>query len=199
MSRCAATCSRARGVFWCAAGAVSDGHGWRFLWCAMVCGEEDDVWKRLSVAVRMLAALSLALSMLAALAVTTTAAPDPSGGTPAEWHGGVVPPLFGAASEEERAAASSGACWVATKSIHGTQEVYFPAVGNADSSVGLGETQTSITVQNLSVDDAYIFVYVGTPEDDDGVDRQLERGGIRLPLRWRVQDLPGQRPRDSSW
>ena len=47
--------------------------------------------KRLSVAVRMLAALSLALSMLAALAVTTSAAPNPSGGDEACWDGDTLP------------------------------------------------------------------------------------------------------------
>ncbi len=103
--------------------------------------------KRLSVAVRMLAALSLALSMLAALAVTTSAAPNPSGGDEAYWDGDTLP-----------------------EQIYAPNEVYFPAVGNADESTGLGAAQTSITVQNLEVDDAYIFIFVGMPEDDDGID-----------------------------
>ncbi len=103
--------------------------------------------KRLSVAVRMLAALSLALSMLAALAVTTSAAPNPSGGDEAYWDGDTLP-----------------------EQIYAPNEVYFPAVGNADESTGLGAAQTSITVQNLEVNDAYIFIFVGMPEDDDGID-----------------------------
>ncbi len=125
--------------------------------------------KRLSVAVRMLAALSLALSMLAALAVTTSAAPNPSGGFEAEWDGDSIPPLFGATPSDDFCAVF-GCVFKDGAFDDGAQEVYFPAVGNADESTGLGAAQTSITVQNLSVDDAYIFIYVGEPEDDDGID-----------------------------
>ena len=85
--------------------------------------------------------------MLAALAVTTSAAPNPSGGDEAYWDGDTLP-----------------------EQIYAPNEVYFPAVGNADESTGLGAAQTSITVQNLEVNDAYIFIFVGMPEDDDGID-----------------------------
>ncbi len=125
--------------------------------------------KRLSVAVRVLAALSLAMSMLGALAVTTSAAPNPSGGLEAEWDGDSLPPLFGANPSDD-VCAQFGCVFGGGVFDDGAQEVYFPAVGNADESAGLGAAQTSITVQNLSVDDAYIFIYVGYPEDDDGID-----------------------------
>ncbi len=117
----------------------------------------------------MLAALSLALSMLAALAVTTSAAPNPSGGDEAYWDGDSIPPLFGATPSDDFCAVVGCIFWDGAFD-DGAQEVYFPAVGNADESTGLGAAQTSITVQNLSVDDAYIFIYVGYPEDDDGID-----------------------------
>ena len=126
--------------------------------------------KRISVAVRVIAALSLALSMLAAFAVTTSAAPNPSGGDEAEWDGDSIPPLFGATPSDDICAVF-GCDFFDGAFDDGAQEVYFPSVGNADESTGLGAAQTSITVQNLSVDDAYIFVYVGYPEDDDGIDR----------------------------
>ncbi len=117
----------------------------------------------------MLAALSLALSMLAALAVTTTAAPNPAPGVEAEWDGDSIPPLFGASPSDD-VCALFGCVFGSGVFDDGAQEVYFPAVGNADESAGLGETQTSITIQNLNVDDAYVFIYVGYPEDDDGID-----------------------------
>ena len=117
----------------------------------------------------MLAALSLALSMLGALAVTTSAAPNPSGGDEAYWDGDSIPPLFGATPSDDFCAVFGCDFWDGAFD-DGAQEVYFPAVGNADESTGLGAAQTSITVQNLSVDDAYIFIYVGYPEDDDGID-----------------------------
>ncbi len=128
-----------------------------------LCVRKDPSLKRLSVAVRMLAALSLALSMLAALAVTTSAAPNPSGGDEAVWDGDTLPEFYGPFASDDLFVQDLA-------EVDGIQEVYFPAVGNADESTGLGAAQTSITVQNLEVDDAYIFIFVGQPEDDDGID-----------------------------
>ena len=120
---------------------------------------------------RLVAVVAMLTSMLAVVA-PATAAPNPSGGNPATWDGDSIPPLFGSTASDDFCAVF-GCEFVGPDAgafDDGAQEVYFPAVGNADESTGLGAAQTSITVQNLSVDDAYIFVYVGMPEDDDGVD-----------------------------
>src|SRR5690606_37891546 len=45
--------------------------------------------------------------------------------------------------------------------IDGSQEVYFPWVGNNDD-FGLGEADSSITLQNLTMDAGYVYIYYGT-------------------------------------
>jgi len=50
--------------------------------------------------------------------------------------------------------------------LHGAQEVYFPWVYNNDD-FGLGESDGSVSIQNLSYTDGYVFFYVG---NGDGYD-----------------------------
>jgi len=90
---------------------------------------------------RILATLGMLAGLLAVLGGTPAAAAAPSPG----WDPGVAPGnLF--------------------FSIGGAQEVYFPWVYNNDS-FGLGEANGSVTVQNLTHVDGYVFFYVG---DGDG-------------------------------
>jgi len=79
--------------------------------------------------------------------------------------------VFGAAP----AAAASDPGWtpgVRASDIHtafdigGAQEVYFPWVYNGDN-FGLGDANGSVTVQNLSPDDGYVFFYVGNGDGWD--------------------------------
>ncbi|MEI2616733.1 MAG: hypothetical protein V9F06_03695 [Thermomicrobiales bacterium] len=97
--------------------------------------------KKPSRFLRVVATLGMLAGLLAVLGGTPAAAAAPSPG----WDPGVAPGnLF--------------------FSIGGAQEVYFPWVYNNDS-FGLGEANGSVTVQNLTHVDGYVFFYVG---DGDG-------------------------------
>ncbi|RIK41283.1 MAG: hypothetical protein DCC58_12715 [Chloroflexi bacterium] len=117
--------------------------------------------------VRLVAMLSILAGMLVVTAPTAVASPSP-GGDEALWDGSTIPPLFGAidsptanaavlcfASDEYGAVTVDGGPF-----CDGAQEVYYAAVGNAED-FGLGAAQTSVTVQNIDYDDAYVFLYVG--------------------------------------
>jgi len=90
---------------------------------------------------------------LSALATTALASPPPSGGLAAFWDG-TTDCFFRTGPNESDVVFEHGPF------ADGANEVYFPAVGY-DNDFGLGEANTSITVQNIDVDDAYIFIFVG--------------------------------------
>jgi hypothetical protein len=116
----------------------------------------------------VLAALGILAGMLVFAAPAAVASPSP-GGEEALWDGETIPPLFGA--NESDVADAAILCFgedydgnVLTVDggpfCDGAQEVYFAAVGNGDD-FGLGAAQTSVTIQNIDADDAYVFLYVG--------------------------------------
>ena len=129
--------------------------------------------KRPNRLIRLLAALSILATMLAYTAPAALASPSP-GGEEALWDGETLPPLFG--GFESDVANAAFLCFVSDETgelvlpggafCDGAQEVYFPAVGHADD-FGLGAAHTSVTVQNIDVDDAYIFFYVGNGDGWD--------------------------------
>jgi hypothetical protein len=90
--------------------------------------------------------------MLVTTATTAFASPPPSGGEAAFWDG-TTNCFFRFGPNE------SDFAFVDGPFADGAQEVYFPAVGN-DDDFGLGPADTSITVQNIDIDDAYIFIFV---------------------------------------
>ena len=115
--------------------------------------------KRPSNVLRLIAALGIVSVLFTGLVSTAAASPTPGGGNTASWDGTSIPPLFG--SVESDAAYDFGPF------ADGAQEVYFPAVGNGED-FGLGAAQTSITVQNIDANDAYIFIYVGNGGGEAG-------------------------------
>jgi hypothetical protein len=117
---------------------------------------------------RLLAAFGIVSMMLAGLVGTASAGQNPSGGDVAIWDGETFPGLFGAIESDVANDAflcysnvAGGTTFVnGGPGCDGSQEVYFPAVSNG-GDIGLGASQTSVTVQNIDVDDAYVFFYVG--------------------------------------
>jgi len=101
--------------------------------------------------------LGIVSMMFTGLVATASASPNPGGGETAAWNTDSFPPIFGAVESD---VICGDACSLDDAFADGAQEVYFPAVGYADD-FGLGPAQTSITVQNIDIDDAYIFIYVG--------------------------------------
>jgi hypothetical protein len=100
-------------------------------------------------------------SMLAVTAGTAFASPPPSGGNAAYWDG-TTDCFFRNGPNESNVAYPFGPF------ADGANEVYFPAVGNAFGDMGLVDANgdavtamTSITVQNIDVNDAYIFIFDG--------------------------------------
>jgi hypothetical protein len=94
--------------------------------------------------------------MFAGLVGTASAGQTPSGGTPAYWDGDTLIGFFGANESDDV---------LFDPFLDGAQEVYFASVCNT-VDMGLGAGSGSITVQNIDVDDAYIFIYVGGSVDD---------------------------------
>ena len=117
--------------------------------------------KRPNRLIRMLAALSILAGMLVFITPAAVASPSP-GGEEAIWDGESWPPLFGGTESD----VADALCGEFADLCDGAQEVYFAAVGNGDD-FGLGAAQTSITIQNIDVDDAYVFFYVGNGDGWD--------------------------------
>lgn len=104
--------------------------------------------KRPSYALRLIAALSILTMMLAGTATTAFASP-PSGTPQAAVWDGSDPFITGAVESDN-----------SDNAFHdGANEVYFASVANGED-FGLGAASTSITVQNIDVLDAYIFIWV---------------------------------------
>jgi hypothetical protein len=99
---------------------------------------------------RLLAVVGLISMMMVGTVATVSASPSP-GGEEAEWDGSTNPVLFGSRETD-----MSGG----NPFADGAQEVYFAAVGNTNGSP-LGQANTSVTVQNIDIEDAYIFFWVG--------------------------------------
>jgi hypothetical protein len=113
--------------------------------------KEHTILKRPSYVLRLLATVGIISMMFAGLAGTASAGQNPSGGTPAYWDGDTLIGFFGPIESDD----VNFDPW-----LDGAQEVYFASVCNM-VDMGLGSGMTSITVQNIDVDDAYIFIYVG--------------------------------------
>jgi len=99
--------------------------------------------------------------MLAATASTAFASPPPSGGSAAYWDGTTA--CFFRTGQNE-----SDVAFVGGPFADGANEVYFPAVGYDNGDMGLVDANgdpttasTSITVQNIDENDAYIFIFDG--------------------------------------
>jgi len=92
--------------------------------------------KRPSRVLRIVASLGMLIGLLAAFGASPAAAASDPGFTPGVAPGNL---LF---------------------QIGGAQEVYFPWVSN-DDNFGLGEADSSVTIQNLTYEDGYVFFYVG--------------------------------------
>jgi hypothetical protein len=101
----------------------------------------------------LLAVFGIVTMTLAATATTAFASPPPSGGEAAFWDG--TDSCFFRFGPNE-----TDFVFVDGPFADGAQEVYFPAVGN-DNDFGLGPADTSISVQNIDFDDAYIFIFTG--------------------------------------
>jgi hypothetical protein len=102
---------------------------------------------------RLLAVVGIVSMTLAATATTAFASLPPSGGDAAYWDG--TTDCFVKLGPNE-----SDLVFIGGPFVDGAQEVYFPAVGN-DNQFGLGPADTSITVQNIDEDDAYMFIFSG--------------------------------------
>jgi len=122
---------------------------------------------------RLLAVFGLITVMFAGLATMTASASDnPGPGDTAVWDHSTWPGLFGSFESDVANGAlfctsdigGNGSEVLGGPDCDGRQEVYFASVANGDDLDGddaMAPYDTSVTVQNLDIDDAYVFFYVG--------------------------------------